>query len=389
MGVFRRLFGKKEAAGQRDVVRMMEQQTNTTYMYNGRLYDSDMVRACIRPFARAIGKANAKHIRRTFKNGTEGIEVNPEPYIRFLLEEPNPLMSMQMLLEKTATQLMLNNNAFIMLVRDELGYPCELYPISCIYVEALLKEDRLYLRFTYKNGKTAVFPYEDIIHLRLDYSDNDIFGTSSVDSLTSLMESIGSVDSSLKNAIKNGGIIRWLIKYNTSMREEDIQKNVKSFVDNYLNVESETFGAAGVDAKGDIQRIEPKDYVPNSAVSLQLKQRLYSFFNTNEKIVQSSYTEDEWISYYETVIEPVIAQLAAELTRKLFTRRERGFGNKIVFENSNLTFASMNTKLALVNYIDRGVMTPNEVRSILNLEPIDGGDVPLLRKDTGKLEDGD
>lgn len=29
------------------------------------------------------------------------------------------------------------------------------------------------------------------------------------------------------------------------------------------------------------------------------------------------------------------------------------------------------------------MMTPNEVRNILNMGPIDGGDMVLLRKDTG------
>lgn len=48
------------------------------------------------------------------------------------------------------------------------------------------------------------------------------------------------------------------------MRAEDLKKNVQEFVDNYLSVSSSTFGAAGVDAKADAIRIEPKDYVPNA-----------------------------------------------------------------------------------------------------------------------------
>lgn len=73
----------------------------------------------------------------------------------------------------------------------------------------------------------------------------------------------------------------------------------------------------------------------------------------------------------------------------MFTRKERGFGNKIIFEGSGLTFASMSTKLNLVTFVDRGIMTPNEVRNYLNLAPIDGGDKALLRKDTGTLKGGD
>ena len=32
--------------------------------------------------------------------------------------------------------------------------------------------------------------------------------------------------------------------------------------------------------------------------------------------------------------------------------------------------------------VDRGAMTPNEWRSILNMAPIEGGDVPIRRLDT-------
>ena len=132
----------------------------------------------------------------------------------------------------------------------------------------------------------------------------------------------------------------------------------------------------------DAVQVDPKDYVPNAAQMDRTVQRIYSFFNTNEDIVQGKYDENKWISYYEASIEPVIVQLSGEYTRKLFSRRERGFGNKILFESSNLSFASMQTKLNLVQYVDRGIMTPNEVRSILSFAPIDGGDTPIRRLDT-------
>ena len=114
-------------------------------------------------------------------------------------------------------------------------------------------------------------------------------------------------------------------------------------------------------------------------------QRIYSIFGTNDKIVQSKYTEDEWNAYYESQIEPIGINLSDEYTRKLFNRKQRSFGNSIIFESSNLQYASMSTKLGLVQFLDRGTMTPNEVRALFNYAPIDGGDVPLLRKDTGTL----
>ena len=103
----------------------------------------------------------------------------------------------------------------------------------------------------------------------------------------------------------------------------------------------------------------------------------------------TAYSEDEWISYYEAAVEPVLQQMAGEYTRKLFTRRERGCGNEIIFDSSKLTFASMKTKLQLGGLVDRGIMSPNEARDVFNLPPVDGGDALLLRKDTGHLTEAE
>lgn len=383
MNIFKRIF---KNVGQSARYKMIVETGNGLYAWNGKLYHSDIVRACAKPKSKAIGKLIAKHIRITESKGTRKIETNPLPYIRFLLEEPNPYMTGQVMQEKIANQLALNNNAFILIMRDDFGMPCELYPIPCTSAECIYKNGELYLKFYFLNGKNLTAPYTEIIHLRDDFCNNDIFGDNPAEALTSLMNVVSILDQGLIRAIKNSGVIRWLLKYATPMRSEDLRKNVKEFADTYLNIESDTFGAAGVDGKiADAQRIEPKDYVPNAALIDRQTERIYSFFNTNKKIVNSEYTENDWISYYESVVEPVAVQMANEYTRKLFSRRERGCGNKIIFESSNLTYASMQTKLSLVSFVDRGIMTPNEVREILNYAPIDGGDVPLLRKDTGML----
>jgi len=55
-------------------------------------YQSDIVRSAIRPKVRAIGKDGWKTYtaKRIKPDGAKDIKVNPEPYIRFLLEEQNP-----------------------------------------------------------------------------------------------------------------------------------------------------------------------------------------------------------------------------------------------------------------------------------------------------------
>lgn len=385
MGIFNLLKNKDETV-RVSGYKMISERGEGFYSYNGNLYASDIVRSCIRPKTQAIGKAVAKHIRKDNIN----TQVNPEPYIRFLLEEPNPYMSGQMLQEKMANQLALNNNAFALIERDLNGLATAIYPVNSNSVEALQNnQGEIFLKFLIK-GKYYTFKYSDVIHIRRDFNNNDIFGESPAKALTQLMEIVNTTDQGIVKAIKNSNIITWLLKFNTVLREEDLKRQTKEFVNSFLSIESETTGAAATDAKVDAQQVEQKSYVPNSMQTKGTVDRIYSFFNTNENIIQSSYNEDQWISYYEAEIEPVLVQMSNEFTRKIFTRRERGFGNKIIFESSNLNFASMQTKLNLVQFVDRGIMNPDEVREILNMAPIpDGlGQAYIRRLDTREIEQG-
>ena len=378
MGLFRKREPTKNEKNAKEVMKMVTTWGEHYYAWNGRLYDSDIVRSCIRPKVKAVGKLVAKHIRQDAK----GLTVNPDANIRFILSEPNPFMTGQMFQEKVATQLCLNNNAFILVIKDDNSKPMQLYPIPCVLCETQYIDDELYLKFQYRNGKSNTFRYDQIIHLRQDFNEHDIFGESPAKALSSMMEVIGTIDQGIIKAVKNSGIIRWLLKFTQSLRPEDIKENVKSFVDNYLNFESDTFGAAGVDTKADAIRIEPKDFVPNAAQTQETIKRIYSFFNTNEKIVQSKWNEDEWNAYYEAEIEPLAIQLGETYSVRLFSRKERGHGNKIVFTASNLQCASLSTKLAFVSMVDRGAMTPNEWRETMNMAPIADGDKPIRRLDT-------
>lgn len=382
MGFIRNLLNRSVSKTRFELI---EDRGNGFYSWNGSIYKSDIVRACIRPKVKAVGKLIPQHIR---NNNVEGFKVSPEPYIRFLYEEPNPYMSGQVFREKMATQLALNNNAFALLVRDENGYPIEMYNIPCVGVEAIYNSyGELFLKFTNRNGVVVTYPYTDIIHLRQDINENDIFGDSPKDALLPLMEVVSTTDQGIIKAIKNSGVIKWLLKFNSVMRPEDVTDQTNKFTESFLNIEN-SGGAAGVDAKADAKQIDPKDYVPNAATIDRTTQRIYSFFNTNEKIVQSKYSEDEWNSYYESEIEPLAMQWSSEDTRKLFTRRERGFGNKIIYSANNLQYASMNTKLGLQAMVDRGAMTPNEWREVLNLPPVADGDKPLRRLDTVAIGKG-
>lgn len=364
----------------------MVSTTNGFYAWQGDLYRSDIIRACLRPFYKSVGKLVAKQVR---ENGKGELMINPDAYVRILLEEPNPYMTGQMLQERLAIQFKLNNNAFAFILRDEGGYAKEIYPLNASGVQAKYDKDGvLFLEFTMRNGRVLTFYYSDVIHLRQDFGENDVFGSSNAEMLKPLMEVINTTDQGMVASIKNSASIRWLLKFKTSLSDLDRKRQADNFAKAFLANSENATGVAAVDTKADAEQIHPDDKLPNAAQMDRAMARIYNIFGTNEAIVQSKYNEDQWNAYYESEIEPFATQFSHELTRKIFSRRERAHGNRIVFEAASLQYASMNTKLQLVKMVDRGSMTPNEWRRVLNLGPIEDGDTPIRRLDTAKVTEG-
>jgi hypothetical protein len=101
-GLFSQFFNHSQQVTR---YKMVTDKGNGYFAWDGKIYKSDIVRACIRPKVKAIGKLVAKHIRETATTKGKNITVNPDAYLRFILEEPNPYMTGQMLQEKLATAM--------------------------------------------------------------------------------------------------------------------------------------------------------------------------------------------------------------------------------------------------------------------------------------------
>jgi len=362
---------------------LLRERGNGCWEWDGKLYESDLIRAIIRPFVISAGKFNPKQITGT----AAATKVNADAYLTFLLKFPNPIMTGQKFREKLAWQYMLNGNAFALLYRDENGFAVQAYPINAYGVQAKYDEKmNLYLEFVLENGKTVTYPYSDVIHVPHDLGSNELFGSGNRKALEPLMTVVTATDGSIVSAIKNSGIIRWLLKYSRSMRAEELKTRAEEFASSFLDTtDNKNVGVAATGSDADAVQIAPNDYVPNALLQDRTTRRVLEYFNTNEKIVMSTYTEDEWNAYYEAVIEPFAVALGEEFTRKVFSRRDIGLGNRIIFDSTSLQYASMSTKLALVQMVDRGAMTPNQWREILNMGPTGTpeGDMYIRRLDTG------
>lgn len=385
--LFSQMFGKEKISESNNSgysrFELLNSNTSSITPWNGKIYDNDIVRSCLRPISTNLGKLNFKHIR----NSSDGLKVIQSGNVYYLLKYPNKFMTMQKVLEKMAIQLELEGNAYAYVKRDANNIPVEIFPIPYRRADLLEYNDELYMKFTFNTGKTKTIPYSDVIHLRKDFNENDFYGTDAQNALKVIMQVLDTTDKGVIQAVKQSAVIKWILKIKTTLNPKDRKKITDDFATNYLDIDNkENKNVAATDPRYDAEQVKDNNFVPNEKQMDNYTRRLYSYFGVNEKIVNNSYNEDEWNAFYESKIEPIAREFTEQLTKILFSKHERECGNEIVFEPASLQFASMTHKIELTQMVDRGSLTPNEWRAIMNMSPIEGGDKPLRRLDTAVVK---
>ena len=232
----------------------------------------------------------------------------------------------------------------------------------------------MYFKFTFRAGKQITVPYAELIHLRRHFNRNDMFGEDSRKPLKPTLDLMQTINQGITNAIKSSARLRGWLKFNTTLRPEDLKAQRDGFVTDYLSSNNDG-GIGAIDAKMDFTPVKMDSITADDKQTAIVRDTAYRYFGLNEKIIQSNYNEDEWNAFYSSVLEPIAIQLSLEMTSKLFTNRELGFGNEIIFSASRLTYASNATKVAMAKeLLPTGIFSINEMREIFELEPVDDGD---------------
>ena len=188
-------------------------------------YRSELVKASIRTLSEQTSKANAKCIMK----GADGVKPSKERLERLLTYRPNMYMNGKEFLEKVRNLYEINNQAFILIVRDDKGSCTSLYPVPSASCEALDYNGRLYIKFTFANNKQLIASWEDLAVLRKDYVDSDIFADTNEDILTTV-NLLNTLNQGQRNAIKSTSNLRGIIKSTVTMLDpEDLKKQKEQF----------------------------------------------------------------------------------------------------------------------------------------------------------------
>ncbi len=335
--------------------------------FSGNAYESDVFRAAVDAIARHGAKLHGSHIIRT-QDGRQPGDDN----LNYLLgTRPNPYMSACDALYKLITHFYAYNDSFGYIQRGDAGIAA-LYPLDVTGAQFVTDPtDTMYIKFFFQNGKQYILPYSDIIHLRRHFNRDDLLGDDNSAILPAVRLAQTQSDG-IVSGIKQGASLRGILKYNQVLAPEKMKQERDAFTADFLNI-SNNGGVAVTDSMLDFVPLDQKPYSINKAQMDAAKSKIYEYLGISQKIVDSTYSEQEGTAFYESVIEPLAAQMAQEFTAKIFTPIEQQAGNRILFEGDSMEYASYGTRIStLKESIPYGLFTVDEARQILNMKPIGG-----------------
>lgn len=342
------------------------------------IYASDVVQQALKCIVDEMKKLKPTHVR---MNGSDPVPVRGD--LQDVLDNPNPLMTTSEFLEKTMWLLLLNYNAFIIptyyVWRDDKTGATRrryesLYPINPTQVDFI--EDaanRLFVKFTFWNGYETTIAYDDVIHIRVNYSVNQYMGGDEMGQPNhrALLKTLGLNEDLLNGvakAMKASYAVNGVVKYNTLLDDGKTEAALHELEQKLANSES---GFLPLDLKSDFTPLPHTSAIVDENTLKFIDEKILRNFGVPLCILTGDYSKEQYEAFYQKTLEPFIISISQAFTKKLFSDRERSFGNKIELYPKELIFMTISQTLEMISMLSpTGALYENEKRVALGLPPL-------------------
>ena len=376
MGLFDKLF-RREPKNRR-LAMSLDGFSPMFPQFGTNIYASDVVQQALKCIVDEMKKLNPTHVR-VVDNDPVPVKGN----LQDVLSNPNPLMTTSEMLEKVCWLLLMNYNAFIVPVYRtwtdektgaERRYYDALYPIKPTQADFI--EDasgRLFVHFYFMNGYDTTIAYDDLIHIRYNYSVNEYMGGNEVGSPdhAALLETLKLNDTLLKGvakAMKASYAINGVVKYNTLLDDGKTEAALKELERKLMNNES---GFLPLDLKADFTPLPHTSAIVDEDTLKFIDGKILRHWGVPLAILTGDYTKEQYEAFYQKTLEPIALSISQAFTKKLFTERERAFGNRIELYPKELIFMTVAQTLEMIKELSpTGAMFENEKRVALGLRPL-------------------
>ena len=335
------------------------------------IYASDVVQQAINCIVKEMKKLTPMHERQL---DSESEHVPIRDNIQSVLENPNPLMTTADFLEKIVWQLFFNYNAFVLPTWDGQNNLTGLYPIQPTQVEFLEDSNgTLAIHLLFANQYETTVYYADVIHIRHNYSINEFMGGDKTgkpnnQALLKTLELNHVLLQGIAKGLKSSFAINGVAKYNTMLDSEKMEENIRELERRIANGES---GILPMDIKGEYIPIKKDIKMVDKDTLEFIDSKILRNYGVSLPILTGDYTKEQYEAFYQKTLEPLIIALSQAFTKGIFTKREKGFRNRIMFYAKKLIFMTTDQKLEMIRLLgDSGALYENEKRAAFGLAPL-------------------
>ena len=364
MGMLEKIFGRKEqpaALKNAQIFRMMEGYTPAWTTWRGSVYESELIRASLDAWGRHAAKLKPNITGSAQKELANRLRVRP-----------NAFQAWTQFLYQTATVLGARNNAFLVKTRNDAGEPTGIINLIPESWELVEYQSEPWIRFILPNNKRRAEKLSEVgILTRFQYK-NELFGETN-EAMRPVLDLITMQRQGITEGIKNGNSYRFWAKSDNWATDEDIGEEMQRF-NKFTFGNKKTAGGVLIfpNTYDDIHEMKASGYTVDKEQQEHIKTNVFDYFAVNEDILQNKAFGDAWLAFYEGFVEWFSIQLGESVSGMIYTDRERGaYENQVFFTSNRLQYMSNADKLNAVTQLgDRGLATRNELREILNLEPL-------------------
>lgn len=350
------------------------------------VYASDVVQQAIACIAQEVSKLTPRHIRFD-KND---MQTTVYDSINDLFEYgPNELMTTKDFLEKITWQLYFNYNVFILPVYDEISTAegkkkiyRAMYPLDPTDVTFIQDGNAdLWVEMHFNTQEKLTIKYSNLIHWRYRYSVNpfmggNMTGQADTQALLQTVDINHKLLESVEKSVNSSMQIHGLLKINTMLDGDSQKAEITRF--EKLLAENKS-GILPADLKSEYVPLRPDPKLVDPETLAFIDSKILRHFGVSVPILTGDFTDTQRQAFYEKTLEPLVISLNQVFTKGLFSPRELGFGNKIVFYANNLLSLDIEKRVALADILgNRGALTNNKLLELFGYPPYEGGDVRLM-----------
>lgn len=362
MSLFSKIFRPREYIAKQYFKTLTAYQP-TFRRWSGALYESEIVRSAIDARARHIAKLSIK------------IEGAAQPRLQTLLRKrPNQWQTWSQFIYRCSTILDMQNTLFIVPIIDRNNLVTGLWaclPTSCKILED--KQGTEWLEYKFSTGDVGAVELSRCgVMTRHQYRD-DFFGESNR-ALDSTLDLIELERQGIAEGIRQASSFRFMARLTNFKDPEDLEQEQKNFTARNLSRDAGGF-LLFPNTYSDIQQITSKPYTVPADEQALIRQNVFNYFGVSEAVLRNEAVGAQLDGFYEGAIEPFAIQFSEVLTYMLFTPTEVSYGARVIAAANRLQYMSTTDKVNFIAQLsDRGFLTINEGRELLNYAPIDGGD---------------